>query len=297
MGPTANSSPFVRWSTHNVVYFASTEIPIRSDQERLWCCSQPPAASLEGKLFALTGFTLHQEPAGETHPQLPKPAANSTLRTANSSSKAQPVKKKNNGDQWWDWPLPRLLHQGLPARSCVDRTSSVFGSVSRGGGAAACSLTCARRWVRHRFGPEESRVTRSDRFICLRQTDGQAPAPSVSTVTSCHQRSGRALTDKQRARPVTLSYSWHCRPLPPTLISLHPGIEWPYKNVQRERQIQKLEKHYPDGGPLTPSPQAPPYLTPAPTPSRAENLWAVSPVFLRWWKSLANISTRAQLHP
>ena len=76
------------------MYFASTEIPIRSDQERLWCCSQPPAASLEGKLFALTGFTLHQEPAGETHPQLPKPAANSTLRTANSSSKAQPVKKK-----------------------------------------------------------------------------------------------------------------------------------------------------------------------------------------------------------
>ena len=57
-----------------------------------WCCSQPPAASLEDQLFALKGFALHREPdCRRNTPTLPKPAANSTLRTATSSSRAQPV--------------------------------------------------------------------------------------------------------------------------------------------------------------------------------------------------------------
>lgn len=138
-----------------------------------------------------------------------------------------------------DWPLPRLLYQGLPGLSCVDRTSSVFGSVSRGGGLqpTACHHMC-QKMSQTQIWPRGSRVTLSDRSICLRQTDGQAPAPSVSTVTSCHQRSGR-LTDRaagEASNPIPIP---DIATPPAPLISLHPGIEWPYKNVQRERQIQE----------------------------------------------------------
>lgn len=175
---------------------------------RCWCCSQPPAASLENQLFALKGFALHREPnCRRNTPTLPKPSANSTLRTATSSSRAQLVSNTlEMGTS--DGPAPAPSPPPGPSRAVLRGLGQQYLWLCvQGRGAADSSLPCVPEDESDRFGPEESRVTCSDRSICLRQTNGQAPAPSVSTVTSCHQRSGRALTDKQRARPVTLSDS------------------------------------------------------------------------------------------
>lgn len=179
-----------------------------------------------------------------------------------------------------DWPLPHLLHQGLPTLSCVGRASSIFGSVSRAGGLQPTACHVSQKMSQTQIWP---RRVQGDllRQIHLPPTDrwtGPGPFCEHCYILSPVQRPG---THGQTAGEASNPIRFLTLPPPPApLISLHPGIEWPYKNVQRERQIQKLEKHYPDGGPLTPSPKAPPYLPPAPSPGRAENLWAVSPVFL-----------------
>lgn len=131
----------------------------------------------------------------------------------------------------------------------------------------------ARRWVRHSRSQDKpwgagTNVSPADRH----------PSPFCKHFASCHQRGCRGTHRRDRAqRGCNPIQFLTLRPPPSWLWSpLHPGIEWPYKNVQRERQIQKLRKHYPDGQPLTssmlclrPFPPPPGPTTPSPSPCLA----------------------------
>lgn len=108
------------------------------------CCSQHQP-SLEDKLFALTGFTLHQEPAGETHThscQSPlqiqpyrqltppaKPSLSNTLEAGTSDGLAP----------------ARLLYQGLPGAVLRGPDQQCLWLCVQEGGCSLQPATCARR--------------------------------------------------------------------------------------------------------------------------------------------------------